>query len=63
MPENKRLPRFFCLPVNQLLFALSKRLVLPVPNLITATNFSDKLNYNFYHLKKKQQQIQTTLQD
>lgn len=56
MPENKRLPRFFCLPVNQLLFALSKRAKL-------ATNFSDKLNYNFYHLKIKQQQIQTTLQD
>lgn len=49
----KIIPRFFCLPVNQLLFALSKRLVLQVPNLITATNFSDKLNYNFYHLKKK----------
>lgn len=41
----KIIPRFFCLPVNQLLFALSKRAKL-------ATNFSDKLNYNFYHLKK-----------
>lgn len=54
MPENNT--QIFLetrLPVNQLLFALSKRLVLPVPNLITATNFSDKLNYNFYHLKKK----------
>lgn len=42
----KIIPRFFCLPLNQLLFALSKRAKL-------ATNFSDKLNYNFYHLKKK----------
>lgn len=46
----KIIPRFFCLPVNQLLFALSKRLVLQVPNLqlILATNW-----INFYHLKKK----------
>lgn len=37
----KIIPRFFCLTVNQLLFALSKRLVLQVPNLqlILATNW------------------------
>lgn len=62
MPENNT--QIFLetrLPVNQLLFALSKRLVLQVPNLqlILATNWI----IIFTIKKKKQQQIQTTLQD